>query len=94
MRIQGENMHWEYTLDAYPIGGPLSTGLFDQTVASEKLNDFGAKGWELVSSYPTAQANGGTRMLVFVYRRPKESTHPVATVAADPVVFRRDPIHR
>jgi hypothetical protein len=87
-------MHWEYIVDAFPIGGPLSTGAVDPTIAAEKLNEFGAKGWELVSSYPTAGGNGGTKMLVFVYKRPRHAPATAADMVRDePVIFRRDPAH-
>lgn len=87
-------MHWEYTVDAYPIGGPLCSGTVDPTIATEKLNEFGAKGWELVSSYPTASGNGGTKMLVFVYKRPRQAPAcPADLVREEPVIFRRDHSH-
>jgi len=65
-------MQWEYLVDSYITGGPLNAGAMDPTLATEKLNQFGAKGWELVASYPTANNNGGTKLLVFVYKRAKE----------------------
>ena len=68
-------MLWEYRIDTVAAGGLFVTGDVDQKATSERLNAFGGQGWELVSSYPTTYANGGSHLLVFIYKRPK--TDPV-----------------
>ena len=64
-------MLWEYCIDTLPAGGIFVTGDVDKRAVYDHLNNFGAQGWELVSSYATTHANGGSHLLVFVYKRPR-----------------------
>lgn len=45
-------------------------GKFDPQAASTDLNRLGADGWEVVSSFDMNAANGVTRDVVFLLKRP------------------------
>ena len=73
---------WEYCVDTVSDSGVLITGNVNTPGLANRLNQFGEQGWELVSSYTTTYANGGTHLLVFIYKRLRDA----AGVKEPPVV--------
>ena len=71
-------MLWEYAVETIPADGIMITGSVNSPAVTQRLNQFGALGWELISSYTTSYAKGGTHLLVFIYKRPKDVAPPVA----------------
>jgi hypothetical protein len=62
-------MRWEYqTFKIQPKG--LMGGKTDLDDLRNSLNQAGAQGWELVSSFETNLGHGRTREVVFVFKRP------------------------
>ncbi|MBK8096081.1 MAG: DUF4177 domain-containing protein [Planctomycetes bacterium] len=61
---------WEYTslqIEAHGwLGGKLDASHFDA-----RLNELGRDGWELVNVFDTNQAQGATRMVIAVFKRPR-----------------------
>lgn len=45
-------------------------GKLDGNAFTEKLNELGAEGWELVSVFDTNMGHGQTRDVVAVFKRP------------------------
>lgn len=66
-------MRWEYATLVYE---PERNSLFDpggdvdQSGLDVELNGWGAEGWELVSAVDTNDRSGGTRLILFVFKRP------------------------
>lgn len=61
--------HWEYRVLFMPL-----EPLFKQDVApgtQDRLNEYGERGWELVSMSPSASPN--TSSMIAVFTRPKAS---------------------
>ena len=50
-----------------------ATGIFggkvDQYALQNELNELGTQGWELVSTFTTAQTNGSTRWVISILKR-------------------------
>jgi hypothetical protein len=61
---------WEYTTFMLAATGLLG-GNVDGDVLTAKLNELGAEGWELVSMFDTNRAQGRTRDVVAVLKRPR-----------------------
>ena len=66
-------MKWEYrTLKLHAQQG--WGGEFDEQAFDRMLNELGEQGWELVSTLDTNLGGGGTRYLVAVFKRPRETS--------------------
>jgi hypothetical protein len=61
-------MKWEYTTVVMGTGG-LFGGKVDKHAMTAKLNEYGAKEWELVSVFDTNRSEGATRDVVAVFKR-------------------------
>ncbi|HEX8311935.1 MAG TPA: DUF4177 domain-containing protein [Chthoniobacteraceae bacterium] len=62
-------MKWEYLTYRYtPVG--FFAGVVKVDELNVDLNRFGAQGWELVSAFDTNKNQGGTRDVVFIFKRP------------------------
>ncbi|MEM9752605.1 MAG: DUF4177 domain-containing protein [Planctomycetota bacterium] len=63
-------MQWEY--QTYKL---KATGIFggnvDEADMEHALNRFGQEGWELVNGFDTNAADGHTKWVVFLFKRPK-----------------------
>lgn len=70
---------WEYFVDTVESGF-MSSGAVDSKAMAARLNWYGGQGWELIHSYTTTFANGGTHFQVFIYKRerPAGSASPPA----------------
>lgn len=44
-------------------------GRVDKHAFQHELNELGAEGWELVSSFPSAQSYGNTRWVISIFKR-------------------------
>ena len=44
-------------------------GKVDESALGEVMNDLGREGWELVSSPDTSKAGGGSRNVLFIFKR-------------------------
>ncbi len=62
-------MRWEYNIYKQKATGFFG-GNVDEGQATNALNDFGRDGWELVSVVDTNSADGQTRWIVYVFKRP------------------------
>ena len=62
-------MHWEYLTLKHKAGGIMG-GKFEEHEVDRLLNQHGRDGWELVSAMDTNMADGQTRFLVFIFKRP------------------------
>ena len=61
--------HWEYKVETMQVGGTMHLNLDQMT--DDWLNQFGAEGWELVST--TTLTFGGTDQRTYwVFKRPIE----------------------
>ncbi len=62
-------MKWEYktvTMNTHGLfGGKVDAGEVD-----EALNKLGWEGWEMIAAFDTNQHQGGTRHMVFIFKRP------------------------
>lgn len=66
-------MGWEYNTQEFDFTGERlisQGGLFNSEKFNFELNRLGWDGWELVSAFDTNSANGGTRHVVAVLKRP------------------------
>lgn len=49
------------------------TGIFggkvDQTTYQFELNELGTRGWELISTVPSAQSYGSTNVIISIFKR-------------------------
>jgi hypothetical protein len=62
-------MAWEYTTIMIGTTGFLGGKLDSETLTS-RLNELGAVGWELVSTFDTSKSQGQTRDVVAILKRP------------------------
>ena len=63
-------MKWEYKTVKIETKGFLG-GKFDENKLDQFMNQLGAQGWELVSSFGTAQSFGESRDIVVIFKRAK-----------------------
>ncbi|HEU4419212.1 MAG TPA: DUF4177 domain-containing protein [Planctomycetota bacterium] len=60
---------WEYMTFMLRAGGVWLGGSLDGQQLTDKLNELGSKGWELVSIFDTNMLHGQTRDVVAVLKR-------------------------
>jgi hypothetical protein len=63
-------MLWQYYVHTLDTGGIFMPGNFQGQEVTKLLNWYGQQGWELVSTFQTAQNNGGTIAVAFIFKRP------------------------
>jgi hypothetical protein len=63
-------MQWQYMSVMFTAGGFWLGGKLDGELFNAKLNELGEQGWELVSVFDTSMAEGRTRDIVAVFKRP------------------------
>ena len=63
-------MKWEYMLLTLAAKTWFLGGAIDAQKLTDRLNELGADGWELVSTFDTNMLNGQTRDVVAVLKRP------------------------
>lgn len=63
---------FEYTILDVPSKGFFG-GKIDHAALTEKLNELGRKGWEVVSMNDTNMYQGGSRAIIIILKR--ELTH-------------------
>lgn len=59
---------WEYRTVKLHTGGFLG-GKVDDAELQEQLNAYGFDGWELVSTFDTSLAQGGSREIILIFKR-------------------------
>ena len=71
-------MQWEYFTHRLTTADALgfSMGNADAKAVNDMLNWYGHQGWELISMCPMDASNGGTRYLLFVFKRPVAAGSP------------------
>ena len=62
-------MKWEYKTIKLATTG-FAGGKLDETKLEHFMNELGSQGWELVSAFDTNQAQGETRDVVVIFKRP------------------------
>jgi len=62
-------MLWEYMTVVAPVRRTLFRGSIQAQGLTDRLNELGRAGWELVAASPTWSGWGGTRDLVFLLKR-------------------------
>ncbi|MEM8782737.1 MAG: DUF4177 domain-containing protein [Planctomycetota bacterium] len=62
-------MKWEYQTFKLKATG-IFGGNVDERQIDDALNRFGREGWELVNGFDTNAADGHTKWVVFVFKRP------------------------
>ena len=70
-------MQWEYytlVLEARLPGLFQAGGEIDPEKLDHEMNRFGRQGWELVGGFPIAMAEGGTRDVLLIFKRPRVAT--------------------
>ena len=65
-------MKWEYRTVMFEASGWFLGGKLDGGQFNERLNQLGEEGWELVTAFDTNSAQGATRDVVAVLKRPLE----------------------
>jgi hypothetical protein len=71
--LQGQTMKWEYQIYSHKQpSGFLFRGAGDLPAEEMlgALNKLGQEGWEVVSAFPVAMAQGATNMLGILLKRP------------------------
>ena len=65
---------WEYTTSMMrPKGWQAMVGVkLDAEAFNDHLNRLGEEGWELVSVFDTNRADGDTKEVVAVFKRPRD----------------------
>lgn len=63
---------FEYHIFKLEAGGWFSSGKVDTTIMDQRINEFGAEGWELVSSLATSAVQGETRDVIMIFKREKQ----------------------
>ncbi len=67
-----ENVNrWEYKTVKISAGKGFFGGKFNEMELNNSLNENGEQGWELVSTFVTNQAEGSSRDIVVIFKRPK-----------------------
>lgn len=68
-------MQWEYRVFVLPTETAFFTGArFDEAELEQEANRLGRQGWELVTAFDTNRAQGGTRDIVLLFKRPRVAT--------------------
>ena len=62
-------MKWQYKMLKYEPGG-WAGGKVDTDKLAERFNELGGDGWEMVSSFPTQNAEGLTREIICIFKQP------------------------
>lgn len=62
-------MKWEYLTLMLPASGIVLGGKIDAQKFTDRLNQLGSEGWELVSAFDTNMVEGKTRDVVAVLKR-------------------------
>jgi hypothetical protein len=60
---------WEYMTLTMAAGGFFLGGAIDGQELTDRLNELGAEGWELVSIFDTNMSDGRTRDVLAVLKR-------------------------
>lgn len=63
-------MNWEYKTIKMKARGVIG-GLVDTEELDARLNEMGARGWELVNVFDTSASYGYSRLIIAVFKRPK-----------------------
>lgn len=63
-------MKWEYMVLKFDFGEFFLGGDFNEVSFNKTLNDYGKRGWELVSTFDTNYTQGRTRYVVANLKRP------------------------
>ncbi|MBI1841479.1 MAG: DUF4177 domain-containing protein [Verrucomicrobia bacterium] len=63
---------WEYRTLVLPATGLILGGKVDAQKLTDRLNELGGEGWELVSTFDTAMFEGETREVFAVLKRPMD----------------------
>lgn len=64
---------FEYHIYKLEAGGWFSSGKVDTTIMDQRINEYGAEGWELISSFDTNQYHGETRDVIMIFKREKQN---------------------
>ncbi len=68
-------MQWEYkTLKLETTG--LAGGILDENKLAAMMNSLGAEGWELVAAFDTNMAQGASRYVITLFKRPRGTVPP------------------
>lgn len=62
-------MKWEYRSIAINAEGWFIGGKVNMQLFTERLNDLGSQGWELVNTFDTNQLHGSTREVIAILKR-------------------------
>jgi hypothetical protein len=63
---------WEYTVLKLPTDYGFFSGTdFDAGHLSQRLNEHGTEGWELVSMFDIAKVKGGSKFVMAIMKRPR-----------------------
>ncbi len=62
-------MKWEYMTLMLPASGLILGGKIDGQKFTDRLNQLGSEGWELVSVFDTNMLEGKTRDVIAVLKR-------------------------
>ena len=63
-------MRWEYMTLLLPASGFVLGGKIDAQKLTDRLNQLGSEGWELVFVFDTNMLEGKTRDVIAVLKRP------------------------
>ena len=63
-------MKWEYMTLMLPATGFVLGGDIDAQKLTDRLNERGSEGWELVSVFGTTMVQGETRYVLAILKRP------------------------
>ena len=63
-------MKWEYMTLMLPATGFILGGNIDAQKLTDRLNDLGQQGWELINVFDTNMLEGQTRDVFAVLKRP------------------------
>ena len=63
-------MKWEYMTLMLPASGFVLGGNIDAQKLTDRLNERGSEGWELVSVFDTTMVQGETRYVLAILKRP------------------------
>ena len=62
---------FEYHIFKLETSGWFSSGKVDTTIIDQRINEFGGKGWELVSAFDTSRHEGATQDVIMIFKREK-----------------------
>ncbi|GAB6109059.1 DUF4177 domain-containing protein [Fusibacter bizertensis] len=60
---------FEYKVMEFDPKSSIMGGKVEVSMIEKKINEIGAEGWELVSTFTTNQGNGYTRKIVYTFKR-------------------------